>query len=393
MSRNIEEELETVPKRGILSRVKGPRPLSVLYVGNYYAPHTGGIESHLRHLVSHLSSRMSVEVVAANVVAKARPTTETEILDGARITRVACFGKVASQPICPTLPWRLKGRSDSIVHLHLPNPWGAAAYLMSGCKGKLVITHHADTMGRRHLRRLVGPFVREAMHRAAAIIVQTKRYLESSEELADFRGKCRVVTSAIDVEAFQVDVSEQVREIQAKHGTRLILAVGRFVPYKGYEYLLQAMASVDATLLLVGDGPLRGQLEAMIEKLRIGGRVHLVGHVPDLVPYYKAALMLVLPSVTRAESFGLVQVEAMAAGIPVVNTDLDSGVPEVSPHGVTGITVPPRDAGALADAIRMLLDNAELRAKYGRAGVVRVNEEFSARRMAENTFEVYQSVL
>jgi rhamnosyl/mannosyltransferase len=264
---------------------------------------------------------------------------------------------------------------------------------MSSCKAKLVITHHADTLGRRHLQKLVAPFVREVMDRAAAIIVESKRYLESSEELADFRSKCLVVPSGTHSGAFQKDVSEQVREIRAKYGSRLILAVGRMVPYKGFEYLLQAMPSMDAKLLLIGDGPLRGQLESMIEKLGIGSKVHLVGHVPDLVPYYKAARMLVLSSVTRAESYGFVQMEAMAAGIPVVNTDIDSGVPEVSLHGVTGITVPPRDAGALAHAIRTLLDNPELRAKYGRAGIVRANEEFSARRMAERTFDVYQSVL
>jgi len=392
----VGEESKTVAKRegeGILAHGHGSRALSVLHVCSYYAPHKGGIESQLRDIVSWQSSRMSVQVMAANVVAKARARTETEALDGARITRVACFGIVASQPICPSLPWKLKGRSDSIVHLHFPNPWAAAAYLMSGCKGKLVITHHADTVGRRHLRKLVDPFVREAMHRAEAIIVETKRYLESSEELADFRSKCRVITSGTNLDAFQADVSEQVREIQGKYGRRFILAVGRMVPYKGFEYLLQAMREVDATLVLIGNGPLRGHLELMIEKLGIASKVHLVEPVPDLVSYYKAALMLVLPSVTRAESFGFVQMEAMAAGIPVVNTELDSGVPEVSPHGVTGITVPPKDAGALAGAIRTLLDNPEVRAKYGRAGIVRANEEFSARRMAERTFDVYQSVL
>ena len=368
---------------------------SVLHIANYYAPHRGGLETQVRDLVTWQSSRMSVEVVVANVVAGARARTVMEVMDGARITRVACLGIVASQPICPTLPWRLKGRSDSIVHLHLPNPQAAMAYLMSGCKGKLVITHHADTMGRRHLRKLVDPFVREAMLRADAIIVETKRYLETSEELADFRSKCTVVTSGINGEAFQADVSEKVREIQAKYGPRLILAVGRMVPYKGFEYLLQAMKSVNGNskLLLIGNGPLRDQLESTIERLEIRNKVHLVGHVPDLVPYYKAATMLVLPSVSRAESFGFVQMEAMAAGIPVVNTNIDSGVPEVSPDGVTGITVPPEDPAALAQAIETLLEDPEVRAEYSRAGLLRASEEFSARRMAEKTYDVYQSVL
>jgi rhamnosyl/mannosyltransferase len=184
-----------------------------------------------------------------------------------------------------------------------------------------------------------------------------------------------------------------VRAVHEKYGAPLVLAVGRLVPYKGFEFLVQAMKDIDATLLLIGSGRLRGQLETMIERLGMTGKAHLLGHVDDLVPYYKAAQMLVLPSVSRAESFGLVQVEAMAAGIPVVNTEIDSGVPEVSLHGVTGLTVPPKDPKALAGAIRNLLENPETRAKYGQAASVRAREEFSAQRMAENTLRVYESVL
>jgi glycosyltransferase involved in cell wall biosynthesis len=368
-------------------------PASILHIGNYYAPHRGGVETQLRDLVLWQSSRMSVQVVVANVVAKARAKTETEILDGARITRVACLGTVASQPICPSLAWQLRRRNDSIIHLHLPNPLAAQAYLMSGHKGKLVISHHADTVGRRHLRMLAEPFVRETMNRAAAIIVASKRYLESSEELTDYRGKCRLVPYGIDAEACTRDASAEVRAIHEKYGARLVLAVGRLVPYKGFEFLVQAMKDIDATLLLIGSGRLRGQLETTIERLGMTGKAHLLGHVDDLVPYYKAAQMLVLPSVSRAESFGLVQVEAMAAGTPVVNTEIDSGVPEVSLHGVTGLTVPPKDTKALAAAIRNLLENPETRAEYGQAASVRAREEFSAQRMAESTLGVYESVL
>lgn len=103
--------------------------------------------------------------------------------------------------------------------------------------------------------------------------------------------------------------------------------------------------------------------------------------------------MLVLSSVSRAESFGLVQLEAMAAGVPVVNTEIDSGVPEVSPNGVTGITVPPKDPGALAHAVRVLLNDEETQAKCGQTACVRAREEYTAQRMTESTLRVYESVL
>jgi len=264
---------------------------------------------------------------------------------------------------------------------------------MSGHKGKLIVTHHADTLGRRHLRRFVDPFVRQVMKRAAAVIVTSKRYLDSSEELAGFRDKCHVVPLGIDVEAFETEKSAEVRAIHEKYGPRLIVAVGRLVPYKGFEFLLQAMTDIDATLLLIGTGPLQKQLEIAVERLGIADRVQLLGHVEDIVPYYHASQMLVLPSVSRAESFGLVQLEAMAAGIPVVNTEIDSGVPEVSLHGVTGITVPPEDQKALAHAVTFLLDHEKTRLMYGQAALLRAREEFSVQRMAESTLRVYESVL
>jgi glycosyltransferase involved in cell wall biosynthesis len=364
-------------------------PARILHVGKYYPPHVGGMETHLQYLVSHQSSLLSVEVVVAND----RFVTQTEVVDGARITRVASFGTLASQPICPGLPWKMAGRGKTMVHLHLPNPWAAQAYLMSGHKGVLIVTHHSDTLGRRHLRRFVEPSVRRVMQRAKAIIVTSKRYLENSEELAGFHDKCHIVPLGIDVDVFKAESMEEVRAIRAKYGPRLIVSVGRLVPYKGFEFLLQAMKNIDATLLLIGSGPLQEHLEAAVEKLGITGKAHLLGHVGDIVPYYRAAQMLVLPSVSRAESFGMVQLEAMACGIPVVNTELDSGVPEVSLHGVTGITVPPEDPKALAHAIRILLDNPETRANYGQAAAVRVGEKFTARQMAESTLRVYESVL
>jgi glycosyltransferase involved in cell wall biosynthesis len=367
----------------------GCRPASVLHIGKFYPPHVGGIETHVRDLVSYQSSLMRVEVVVAND----QPVTRTEVLDGARITRVACFGTLASQPIYPSLPWKLAGHNELLVHLHLPNPWAAMSYLMTRHTGKLIVRHHADTLGRRHLRKIVDPFVRRVMKRAAAIIVSSKRYMNASEELADFREKCHVVPDGIDVETLKADVSAEVRTIHAKYGSRLVLAVGRLVPYKGFEFLLKAMKDVDATLLLIGSGRLQKQMESLIEGFGIAGKVHMLGRVEDIVPYYKAAQVFVLPSITRAEAFGLVQVAAMAAGIPVVNTDIDSGAPEVSIDGVTGITVPPKDSTALGRAINFLLENENVRKKYGDAASKRAREEFSARRMAEETLRVYESVL
>jgi glycosyltransferase involved in cell wall biosynthesis len=362
----------------------GPR--KILHIGKYYPPHAGGMETVLRDLVAHQSSRFPVRVVVSNE----QPITRTEFRDGARVTRVARFGVVASQPICPTLPFHVGADRDTLVHLHLPNPLAAQAYLLSQHQGKLIVTHHADTEGRKVLRKFADPVVRRVMSRAAAIIVTSRRYLETSEELKDFRHKCRVAPLGTDPSTFTED-SPEVLKIRARYGPKIVLAVGRLVPYKGFEYLLSSMVKIDATLLLIGTGPLLESLKEMIAALGLVGKAHLLEHVDDVSPYYKAACLLAVPSISRAEAFGMVQVEAMAAGIPVVNTDIQSGVPEVSLNRVTGITIPPGDSTALLKAIEELLANPAVRRRYGRAGEIRAHDHFSSARMAEEVFRVYAS--
>jgi rhamnosyl/mannosyltransferase len=113
----------------------------------------------------------------------------------------------------------------------------------------------------------------------------------------------------------------------------------------------------------------------------------------QVTPYYRACDVFALASVARADDFGAVQIKAMSAGKPVVNTQVDSGVPSVSLHRVTGITVRPSDSDAMADAINELLDKPELRETYGQASRVRASEQFSAEVMGARTLSLYDRVM
>jgi glycosyltransferase involved in cell wall biosynthesis len=365
------------------------RSTSVLHIGKYYWPHMGGIESHLRDLVRMQSGRLEVKVLVANDSAH----FEERQIDGARVARVVTLGKVASMPITPTLPWNIARRKADVIHVHLPNPWAALAVLLSGHKGKIVVTHHGDTLGRERLRRLTDPIVSMFMRRASAIIVSSERYLKSSVELEGFLEKSHVVPLGLDASSFQVGDNAAVARIRAEYGDRIILSVGRLVPYKGMEHLIESMGNVDACLVHIGSGPLEPELREQAKRLGISEKIHLLGRVDDLSPYLHAAMMFVLPSITRAESFGIVQLEAMAAGLPIINTDIESGVPEVSLHGLTGLTVSPGDSESLASAINLLLHDEEMRWRFGEAGKLRVRREFSIERMAEQTLWIYAGIL
>ena len=362
---------------------------SILHLGKFYPPHMGGIETHLQTLVSGMCDCYSVEVLVANDHAR----RHVEYLDGARIRRVPTFGTLASMPLTPTLPYEVWRSHADLVHVHTPNPGAAFALTVSGYRGQLIVTHHSDTLGRRQLSRLTVPFVRHMMRSADAIITTSQRYLDSSSELSPYAEKCHVIPLGIGKEAFCSPRATEVREIHEKYGPHIVLAIGRLVEYKGLSYLIRAMKLLDASLVIIGTGPQASALQSLANDLNIHSRVHFVGHVEDLAPYFAASEVFALPSISRAEAFGMVQLEAMAAGLPVINTDIQSGVPEVSIDGETGWTVSPRDSDALARALQSLLENREMRLRMSAAARNRAITQYGAEQINMLTMELYESVL
>jgi len=232
------------------------------------------------------------------------------------------------------------------------------------------------------------------MRRASRIIVTSKRYADTSKELETHLGKTVVVPLGIDSAKFEAAERDAVGKIQSIYGPRFILAIGRLVLFKGFEILIKAMRNVPGNLVLVGDGPQRRHLEDVARSCNLSGRVFFTGQIDNsqIVNYLAAADIFAMPSISRAESFGIVQLEAMAAGLPVVNTNIESGVPEVSLDGITGITVPPGDSISLANALNLLLSDRELRMRMGNAGKDRVRSEFSIARMSKRTMQIYEEI-
>jgi glycosyltransferase involved in cell wall biosynthesis len=367
------------------------KSVRILHVGKFYPPHVGGIETHLQTLCAELRRHAEVKVVVAN---DERRASRAEI-DGVDVARMGKLFDVAAAPVCAGMAREIRCSHADIVHLHTPNPTGALAYLASRHRGRLVVTWHSDILRQRILRRLVAPLERMVLELASAVVVTSDNYLKTSARLAPYRSKCHVIPYGIVLDRFDHAQDTQVEEIRRRFGPRIVLAVGRMVYYKGFEYLVRAMERVGATLVLIGDGPLRPALQKLAGELGIAGRIAFVGEMPNeaIAPYYRAAEVFVLPSVARTEAFGIVQIEAMASGTPVVNTGLDSGVPGVSLHRTTGLTVPPRDTERLAEAIRELLDDPALRGVYARNAKHRAHERFSSSAMSGSMLELYRNVI
>jgi glycosyltransferase involved in cell wall biosynthesis len=373
------------------SSVPAPtKRLRVLQVGKFYPPHMGGIETHLQALCGELRTPVDLRVI----VASEDQQEVEETLGGVRILRTPTRLTLASTPLCPGMVRQIGAASVDLIHIHLPNPTAVLAYLASGQVAPLIVTYHSDTVRQKVLGPLFSPFLHRALGRASAIIVTSPDYLRTSAVLARHRDRCHVIPYGIALDEFAQCDPAAVAEIRQRYGDRLVLSVGRMVYYKGFEYLIRAMQQVRGKLLIVGDGPLREKLRALAAELGIAGKVVLLGEIQNeqVVPYYHAAKVFALASIARSEAFGIVQIEAMAAGVPVVNTRLDSGVPFVSLDGQTGLTVPPADPDSLAAAINRLLDDEALRLSLGRAAVLRAQQEFSLESMTARTLALYHRV-
>jgi glycosyltransferase involved in cell wall biosynthesis len=366
------------------------RKTRVLHVGKFYPPHHGGMETHLRDLCLELSRSGEFEVEA--LVASDTRHRQDEFDGEVKITRAGTIVMAGAAPICPGMISHLRRSEADIVHLHHPNPMALVAYLASGLRKKLVVTYHSDIVRQKILSVPFAPILHRALGRSDAILVTSPNYLDSSPVLQCHRQRCRVVPLGIYPEQFEAEPAETAA-IREKYGPRIVLSVGRLIYYKGFEYLISAMRTIDAKLLIVGNGPLRANLEDVARQNGATGKVVFIANAAELTPYYHAADVFVLAAIARSEAFGLVQLEAMAAGRPVINTRLDSGVPFVSLDGVTGITVPPANADALANALNRLLADPRLRASYGHAGRERVRQQFSAPLAAARTMEIYRSLL
>lgn len=364
--------------------------LRVLHVGKFYPPHMGGIETHLQALCGRLKDSIDVSVVVAND----GRSSHNDLVDGVSVKRAGTLLNIAAAPVCPTMVSEIRRSHSDIVHIHLPNPAAILAYLASGHRGCLVFTYHSDIIRQQVLGRGFQPVLDKALARAAAIIATSPNYVKSSPVLTAHRRLCWVIPYGIAVENFRQCDDGAIARIREGYGPRILVSVGRLIYYKGFEYLIRAMTRVDARLLIIGDGPLRASLERQARESGVTHRVVFLGEVPneDIAPYYHAADVFVLASVARSEAFGIVQLEAMACGKPVVNTRLDSGVPFVSLDGITGITVAPSDSEALAHAINSLLDDPQLRVRYGEAGRVRVEQEFTLDGMVDRTLDLYRQL-
>ena len=355
--------------------------MKILEVNKLFPPFIGGVEEVVKNYADLLDSEgHEVIVLVCNTVNK----TVIENIGKIKIVRVSSIYMWHNMPISFSFfyyYWRYVMWCD-VVHLHEPYPIGTLCFMATLKFKKKLITWHSDIVRQKIIGVLMLPIQFLSCFLADKVTTTSSNLAENSRVLRFFQKKIVVLPLSIDVNRFEFNdvIANDVINIKKKYGSKFALFVGRLVPYKGLNILVEAVRKIDVTIVIIGSGPLREYVENQTKSDGFIGKLVIVDHYvsnEELVSWYFASRFFVFPSITENEAFGLVQLEAMICSKPVINTNLATGVPSVSLNHETGLTVQPGNVEELKYAIETLWNDDEMVRKFGFNAHNRVLEKFS----------------
>ena len=315
-------------------------------------------------------------------------------MDGIEVIRCGCITKKASQSISLTFGRELEKVMNSfkpdIVVFHYPNPFEAAfltKYLSRDFK--FVLYWHLDIVKQKILGKLFYGQTIKLLERADKVIATSPLYIEGSPFLSKYKGKCQVIPNCISETRMTVTdaIRKRAEDIKNQNpGKTICFGVGRHIPYKGFEYLVEASKYLDERFIVFIGG--KGDLtEELKEQAKGDSKIVFLGRVSneDLIAYYLAMDIFCFPSITKNEAFGIALAEGMYFGKPAVTFNIPgSGVNYVNEKNVTGYEVPNGDSKAYAEAMIKLAENEENRVAMGIAAKSRVERLFLTSQFQES---------
>ncbi len=368
--------------------------MKIVIVNKFYAPWIGGIETVVRQLSDYFAERQNETTVIC--CAPKRGMFVDERMGAVRVIRARIWGVFLKMPVSiDFFRWfKREAMQADCINLHHPFPLGFFAYWWYRPSAPLIVHYHADIFRQKISGWLIRPLLKAVLRQAHTIVVSNQAMIQSSPVLKKFAGKCAVIPFGIDIQEVDtlVDPAEAQR-LRHLYGD-YILFVGRLSYYKGIEFLIEAARGLPHKLIIVGEGAAEPALRALITQYHMGEQVIIVPPQPyaELVTLFKAARVFVLPSIAKAEAFGMVLLQAMACGVPVISTELGTGTSFVNQHGVTGLVVPPRDSVALAAALSSILSDQSLQTRFGAHARERVVGQFSLDQFTARTYRLFEEV-
>lgn len=369
--------------------------MHILQIYKDYYPVLGGIENHIKVLSEGLSARgHRVTVLVTNTA----PYDEHIHQGNLTIIKAARQVHLASTPLSMSMAFQARQCSDvDVINLHFPYPPGDLIARAVPKHPPLVVSYHSDIVRQKTLLRFYTPLLHRTLDYATCIVAATEKHILNSPWLHPRAAKCMISPYSVEPTRFEQQDTTKSKAIRSRYDGPIMLFVGRLRYYKGLHFMLEALPRMTsyAHLVLAGTGTEKERLKAMAQSLAITDRVHFLGDVSDedLPHIYGAADVFVLPSHLPSEAFGIVQLEAQAAGLPIVSTELGTGTSIVNQHGKTGFVVPPANPTALAQALDVFIANPRMAHHMGAYGRQRVLHEFSHTHMIDRMEKIYHKVI
>ena len=367
---------------------------TITHFAKFFPPDLGGIES----VTATLARGAQQSGNKVSIVCFSREGGHIqEVMEGVEVQRAPTCLQVASQPLGLRYCFNcLKaGRGSDIVHVHTPNILAALCALFIPKRVSVVVHWHSDIIGKKLLGLVVVPIEKMLLMRATRIVATSHDYAACSHALRGFEDKTDVIPLGVPDPMLNHRGYSLPNYIEKLiEGKKLILSVGRLVPYKGYEVLIDAAKNLDdrSIVLIVGRGPAKSGLNDLIKETGQTEKVKLLGSLDNdsIAALYERADIFCLPSITRAEAFGVVLIEAMSYSVPIVTTKIPgSGVPSVNKHGVSGLNVEVCDGPALAEACNNVLSSTLLSEKLSKNGRLRFEENFTEEAFVNAILDLY----
>ena len=288
---------------------------------------------------------------------------------------------------------RIAAEAD-IIHYHFPWPFGDLLHLAWRVRKPSVVTYHSDIVRQKVLLRLYSPLMHKFLRSVDAIVATSPNYLATSPVLRHYTDKTTIIPIGIDRDSYPQPRPECLAGWRERFGGRFFLFVGMLRYYKGLHILLEAMRGVDFPVVIVGAGPIEGELRERAASIGLCN-THFLGALPeeDKVALLELCTAVVFPSHLRSEAFGISLLEGAMYGKPMISSEIGTGTSYVNIDSETGLVVPRSDPGALRKAMQYLWGHPDIAAKMGRAGERRYREMFTAERMAASYETLYRKLL
>lgn len=359
----------------------------------YYPDSYGGVEQVIYQLSEGCTGKGVNSVV--HTLTKNRPH-KLETFGSHHSVKSKVIFEVASTPfsINAFADFKELAKSADIIHYHFPFPFMDMLHFYCGISKPTVVTYHSDILKQKNLLRIYKPLMHRFLNDVDAIVATSPNYLESSETLNRYKEKTTIIPIGINPDNYKLKSNGERDSVISKLPEKYFLFIGALRYYKGLKVLIDSVTNTDIPLVIVGSGPLEGELKKTISERNLKNVIMLGAINNDQKNMIlNKSYAVVFPSQLRTEAFGITLLEGALFGKPLISCEIGTGTTFVNIHNHTGLVVTPDNSQSLKDAMVSMYNNKSMARKFGQNAKARFFELFTAEKMANSYLEVYKSLI